>query len=189
MSEETDNLKEVVDEDGSIGFESKDAGSIEFSNEPVEKESHMGSVRRNRVFVLRALPGAGKTELANFLANSLASDKGAVVLSSDDFFFSKEGRYDFDATRITDAHKWNFQRFKQAIDDGIETIIIDNSNIKQFHYYQYVDYGQRHDYQALILTIPHNDLSDKELEERTPHNISRKTIKKMRGDFEWEMKA
>lgn len=139
------------------------------------------------VIILRGLPGVGKTTIANFLAERLASENGAVVLSSYDFFMSKDGEFIFDKTKIQAAHKWNFERFKQAVAKQLSPIIIDNSNIQRFHYYHYVDYAQRHDYRVSILTLPHNNLSDKELEVRTPHKLNRNAINKMRKTFVWEM--
>ena len=144
-----------------------------------------------KIFILRGLPGVGKSTLASYLATNLApkkgEGKGAIILSSDDFFIASNGKYIFDDNKIVEAHKWNFKRFKEAIERELSPIIIDNSNYKKYHYYQYVDYAQRKNYSVAVIVIPHNDVSDKELEERTPHGIKRRTIEKMRRNFEWEI--
>lgn len=142
------------------------------------------------VFILRGLPGVGKTELALLLQSKFSDpERGAVILSSDDFFVNRETlEYIFDMTKVDAAHKWNFKNFKTAIEKKIKTIIIDNSNIKSFHYSHYVDYAQRHNYRVVVALLPHNDASDKELSLRTPHGINRNTIRRMRKDFEWELK-
>lgn len=144
------------------------------------------------VNIFRGLPGVGKTKVANRIANEMNDQDGTnqttcVILSSDDFFI-ENGVYTFDKDKIDTAHKSNFERFKKAIEDSVPYIIVDNTNIKSFHYRHYLDYAQRHNYLVLITILPHNDLSDRELEERNIHGVTRNTIRKMRADFEWEFK-
>jgi len=139
---------------------------------------------------MRSLPGVGKTSLASKLLSNLDVGHKGVILSADDFFVkgSIDNKiYDFDKKKLEEAHKWNFGRFKEAIKKNLSLIIIDNSNIKLFHFWQYIDYSQRNNYRVSILTLHHNDVSDRELEQRTPHGIGRDTIRKMRLDFEWEI--
>lgn len=138
------------------------------------------------IFILRGLPGIGKTTLAEVLEQI---HENAVVLSADDFFFNPEtNTHSFDKKKIEEAHKWNFDRYKKAIESRIPVIIVDNSNVKLFHYHHYLDYGQRHDYLVSVVTIPHNDVDDKRLTERNIHGVSRETIRRMRKEFEWEIK-
>jgi predicted kinase len=147
------------------------------------------------VFVLRGIPAVGKTKLAEFLhKNFCPSDaldergKKAVILSTDDFFLQNNSReYIFDKTKIQEAHQWNFERFKKEIEEQTPLIIIDNTNIKRYHFYHYVDWAQRHDYRVTILTIPHNDVSDRELAERSIHGADRGLIRRMRMDFDWKL--
>jgi hypothetical protein len=48
-----------------------------------------------------------------------------------------------------------------------------------------LDYAQRHDYLVALVTIPHNDVSNKELAERNIHGVDQDTIRRMRQTFEW----
>lgn len=131
------------------------------------------------IFIMRGLPGVGKSVLADVLR---VINSGSVILSADDYF--KEG---FDKDKIKDAHEWNFERFKKAVESKCPNIIVDNSNVKKYHYHHYLDYGQRHNYLVSVVTIPHNDVSDRELFERNIHSVSRETIRRMRKEFEWEI--
>lgn len=137
------------------------------------------------IFIMRGLPGVGKSALADVMRKI---SPGTVILSSDDFFFDpKTGVNAFDKEKIKEAHEWNFERFKKAIEANTPNIIVDNSNVKKYHYHHYLDYGQRHNYLVSVVTIPHNDVSDKELTERNIHNVSRETIRRMRKEFDWEI--
>ncbi len=136
------------------------------------------------IFILRGLPGIGKSSLADVLRTIHSS---SVVLSTDDFFWDAKNKiHSFDKEKIKEAHEWNFDRFKKAIEANCPNIIIDNTNIKKYHYHHYLDYGQRHNYLVSVVIIPHNDSSDKELTERNIHGVPRETIRRMRKDFEWE---
>ena len=148
--------------------------------------------------VLRGLPGVGKTYFAERLQGLTANrfndtktipllDVSVTILSSDDYFIVN-GVYKFDLDKLDEAHQWNFNRFKNAVNDGAKFIIVDNTNIVSFHYRHYLDYAQRHNYFTAITIIPHNDKDDRRLEESNIHNVKRGTIRKMRQTFEWEFK-
>lgn len=139
-------------------------------------------------FVLRGLPGTGKDEIAKYLAASgipsIPGVSSAITLSTDQFFI-KDGKYQFDKTKLKEAHEATWEAFKSAISSDSQVIIINNTNIKKFHYAHYVDYAQRHGYLTSIVIIPANDVSDRELATRNVHNVDQGTISKMRKEFEW----
>ena len=138
-------------------------------------------------FVLRGLPGTGKDEIAKYLAQlpyAAESNPPAITLSTDQFFI-KDGKYQFDKTKLKEAHEATWEAFKSAISSDSQVIIINNTNIKKFHYAHYVDYAQRHGYLTSVVIIPANDVSDRELATRNVHNVDQGTISKMRKEFEW----
>lgn len=145
-------------------------------------ESH---TKVGTVLIMRGLPGTGKSVLSDLLR---LIHPASVVLSSDDFFYNPAtDTHSFDKEKIKEAHEWNFERFKKEVEKQTPNIVIDNSNIKKYHYHHYLDYAQRHNYLAAVVTIPHNDVSDKELTERNIHSVTRETIRRMRKEFEWEI--
>mgnify|MGYP000391811624 CR=1 FL=1 len=50
--------------------------------------------------LVRGLPGSGKSTFANTITNEFS------VCEADKFFYDKEGNYNFDATKLTNAHQW-----------------------------------------------------------------------------------
>jgi predicted kinase len=133
-------------------------------------------------FILRGLPGIGKDQVANFIGQLSPS----TILSTDNFF-TKSGKYTFDKTLLKEAHEKLFEEFKTLVSAAAPVIIINNTNIKKFHYFHYLDYAQRHSYLTSIITIPHNDVSNRELAERNVHGVDQDTIRRMRQSFDWSL--
>jgi broad-specificity NMP kinase len=140
---------------------------------------------RKFCIILRGLPGTGKTIMAQLLSTIAAPGK-SVTLGADSFFTS-EGKFSFDKTRLKEAHESTFADFKAEIEKQTPLIIVDNTNIKNFHYWHYLDWAQRNGYIVGILTMPHNDVSNRELAERNVHGVDQNTIRRMRHSFEWEI--
>ncbi len=54
------------------------------------------------MFIARGLPGSGKSTLTKKIANVYPS---AVVCAGDDFFIDQNGNYNFDASKLHEAHE------------------------------------------------------------------------------------
>ena len=52
------------------------------------------------LFLVRGLPGSGKTSFASAIWNDYA------VCEADKFFYDKEGNYNFDPSKLKEAHNW-----------------------------------------------------------------------------------
>jgi hypothetical protein len=58
------------------------------------------------LYVMRGLPGSGKTTLAQSMVKSYTeAGKKGVICSADDFFVDNRGKYNFDMTRLSEAHE------------------------------------------------------------------------------------
>ena len=89
--------------------------------------------------IMRGVSGSGKSTKSR----QIAGPKG-VVLSTDDFWGDN---YDFDASKIGEAHAWNQDRAKKAMQQGLSPIVIDNTNLSAWEPKPYViaakEYGYR----------------------------------------------
>ncbi|XP_029458515.1 NEDD4-binding protein 2-like 1 isoform X1 [Rhinatrema bivittatum] len=103
---------------------------------------------RKQLYLLRGLPGSGKTTLARQLKRDFPN---APILSTDDFFITEDGTYAFNQDFLEEAHKWNQKRAKKAMKRGKSPIIIDNTNIQAWEMKPYAIMNL-----VLILyTVPH----------------------------------
>ncbi|XP_026564735.1 NEDD4-binding protein 2-like 1 isoform X2 [Pseudonaja textilis] len=78
------------------------------------------------LYLLRGLPGSGKSTLARQLKHEFPN---AVIFSTDEYFITEDGTYEFNPDCLGDAHKWNQERARKAMKKGKSPIIIDNTNI------------------------------------------------------------
>lgn len=85
------------------------------------------------VIIMRGVPGSGKSTKAK----KLAGETG-VICSADDFFINEEGKYVFDYTKISNAHEECRNKCKNAMEQGADRIVIDNTNIRKIDYYAYI---------------------------------------------------
>jgi len=71
------------------------------------------------LFLVRGLPGSGKTSFASAIWNDYA------VCEADKFFYDKEGNYNFDPSKLKEAHAW--------CKNEVETRMIDHQNNEQYY--------------------------------------------------------
>ncbi|KAL6631500.1 P-loop containing nucleoside triphosphate hydrolase protein [Neocallimastix californiae] len=98
-------------------------------------------------YILRGLPGSGKTTLAKSI-NSSHDNKG-VILSSDDYFMV-DGKYVYDPSKISEAHASNQQKCREKCQEGVSPIIIDNTNVRRWEAKVYVEMAQEFGYKIEI---------------------------------------
>jgi hypothetical protein len=135
----------------------------------------------------RGLPGSGKSFRAQkALDKAKQQNESCVICSADNWFFDKEGIYKFDGRKLSEAHNACLKLVIDAIDDGIQLIIVDNTNIKFREFSVYVKLARISGYKLIIDQVEPT-LDDNELEmwcSRCLHCVSLDTIKKMRDRWE-----
>ncbi|KAI5607322.1 NEDD4-binding protein 2 isoform X1 [Silurus asotus] len=126
--------------------------------------------------LLRGAPGSGKTTLARSM---LEQNPGGIVLSTDEYF-TQSGSYHYEPHLLGEAHAWNHRRAKEAFENGIAPIIIDNTNLQCWEMKPYVALAQKHKYKVLFRE-PNTWWKSKprELERRTKHGVTKEKIRRM----------
>ena len=90
---------------------------------------------RSNCYILRGYPASGKS----FLADAIAKEQNAVIVSADHFWIDSFGKYNFDASRLKLAHQDCFEKFKIAVLAG-RNVIVDNTNLKYDDVKKYLDF-------------------------------------------------
>lgn len=86
------------------------------------------------LFIVRGLPGSGKSTIAKKLLNAGAASKHFEA----DMFFVRDGEYQFDASRIKEAHEWCQKKVRMTLSQG-DNVVVSNTFVKQWEVQPYLD--------------------------------------------------
>jgi predicted kinase len=102
-----------------------------------------------RLFIMSGIPGSGKSSIAK----AIASFYQTVVCSADDGMVDDEGKYAFDPMKLPRAHRMCFKKAFDAMNDGAEVVIIDNTNLSAWEMSPYIRVGEMFDYDINIIRV------------------------------------
>lgn len=121
------------------------------------------------LFLLRGLPGAGKSTLAKSL--------NEVYFEADQYFIEFH-EYKFDASKLKDAHMWCLSRTNHAMYDDLPRIVVSNTFTQEWEMKEYYKLAEKYNYRvySLIVENRHNGLN--------MHSVPADKIEQMRNRFE-----
>ncbi len=101
------------------------------------------------VYLMRGLPSCGKSRRAHELAGATG-----IVCETDEFFHTHVGDtredYNYVSERQQEARDWNYERFIEAVDAGVSTIVVDRGNGLNLETQRYARYAHDRGYTILI---------------------------------------
>ena len=101
----------------------------------------------NTLYILRGVPGSGKTTLANLMTIGFNSvDIHAVAYAADDYFTDENGNYRFDKKRLGEAHDWCQDRVLADMRARIPVIIVHNTFVQIWEMKPYMDMADESGY-------------------------------------------
>lgn len=134
-----------------------------------------------QVIILRGLPGSGKSTFAKLLTKTSQS---AIIHSTDDYFF-QNGTYKFDGTKIVEYHQNNYNAYCRSIENGIQLIVVDNTNFMRVHYQNYINFAKENGYQVTECIVGNLDrYSIETYAKRCIHQVPIDNIRSMAKRFE-----
>lgn len=128
---------------------------------------------------MRGAPGSGKSYLArSIIDRTMHGDYDNHIFSTDDFFYDKRTkRYNFDRSKLSQAHDSNQFRVSQRALNGWSPIIVDNTNMKWWEMFPYFKSATQNSY--IIKTLEPNTpwrISVGKLAQRNSHNVDEEHI-------------
>ncbi|KAF6775928.1 hypothetical protein AHF37_03727 [Paragonimus kellicotti] len=103
------------------------------------------------MFILRGPPGSGKSYIAECISVRFPT---AQVCSADDFWYQESNglEYQFDISRIAEAHQWCQAKAHGAAQSGLSPLVIDNTNVRAWETRFYTDLARRFSYTVIMVT-------------------------------------
>lgn len=106
------------------------------------------SIKSKRVVLIRAVSGAGKSTFASYLAPD------SCICCADDFFTDEVGNYNFDASKLGQAHKACQDKYLKLLDDPlVDDIIVSNTNTKESDYKFYLEEAEKRNIVVFSLVL------------------------------------
>jgi predicted kinase len=129
------------------------------------------------LFIIRGLPGSGKTTLANTI------NPYGLCVAADDYMVNANGSYAFDPKRLSECHRACLDAVIRDMIDGDTTtpIAVHNTFSRPWEWRDYIDAAVEHGYTPIVIDLYDRGMSDRELAESTVHGVPVETIASMRS--------
>lgn len=123
------------------------------------------------LILLRGLPGSGKSTLAQLFGTTNHYE-------ADMYFINKEGRYNFDPSKIKEAHKWCQDAVTISMKWETERIVVSNTFTQEWEMQPYLDLAKEYGYQV------HSIIVENRHGNKTIHGVPDEHMEVMRNRFQ-----
>jgi len=138
------------------------------------------SMDKQVMFLVRGLPGSGKTAVAEYLSS--------CAFAADDFFVNEEGVYNYDPSQIKEAHEYCQKRCAECLEAckhiADSPVAIHNTFSERWEMEPYFDIAESFNYRYTVIDLYDGGLNDAELAESNTHGVELETICAMRKRWE-----
>lgn len=137
------------------------------------------------LILIRGLSGSGKTWLAEMIVGDDQKDKAMVC--ADDYFYGDDGEYEFDHTKLKEAHEWCISETRDILTDGTEIVCVHNNFTRKWEADAYFKMAEEFGYSVQVISLYDSGKNDRDLASRSPHDISEKAVQKQRQQWELDI--
>jgi len=125
------------------------------------------------LYLIRGVPGAGKTTFANMLNSRLLVDR---VYEADQWFYEYDGVYKFDATKLSDAHEQCQRNTRKALSEGLN-VAVSNTSCSEWEVATYELIAKEFDANFVSIIIENRHCND------SIHNVPKEKVEQMKRKF------
>lgn len=130
------------------------------------------------LYLLRGLPGSGKSTLAKSLSTSMTGH-----VEADMFFVDDAGNYNFDGSKLKDAHGWCQQKAEDFMNlYEYETVIVSNTFTQEWEMSPYLEMAEKYGYTVFSLVVENRHGGVNE------HGVPEEALERMENRFELKLR-
>jgi predicted kinase len=131
----------------------------------------MENKKVKELIIIRGLPGAGKSTLAKTIGVT-------EHYEADMYFVAPDGSYQFDVTRIKDAHQWCKDLVMMAMKREEPKVVVSNTFTQEWEMQPYYEMAEKYGYRvySLIVENRHGGVNE--------HGVPDDKLEQMRNRFE-----
>jgi predicted kinase len=128
--------------------------------------------------LLRGLPGSGKSSFAKHMWSDF------VICEADQFFYDPEGNYNFDPSKLRDAHKYCRDKVETFMSDNEKNsqfypeIVVSNTFTREWEMDEYFKLAKKYNYQVVSLIVENRHGN------KNVHGVPDSKIEEMKNRFE-----
>ena len=122
-----------------------------------------------KLFLIRGLPGAGKTSFAHSITPH--------VVSADDYFTDADGNYEFNLLLLSKAHEWCFHQVDKLLSRG-NTVAVANTFTREWEMENYFNLAKEYQIPVFAVIVENRHGSE------SIHDVPQDAIDRMRKRFQ-----
>ena len=129
------------------------------------------------LILLRGLPGSGKSTLAKVLVG----DKDYCHKEADMFFVDSDGNYNFDPSKIKDAHDWCKEELEFYMGYEHSPVVVSNTFTQAWEMEAYMELAKSWNYRvfSIIVENRHDGVNQ--------HSVPEDKLQVMKDRFEFKL--
>jgi len=127
------------------------------------------------LILVRGTPGSGKSTFVKANLTYQLEMEGYVHLEADMYFEDVDGHYDFDGSRIKNAHEWCKKTAMEMMKQS-KGVIVSNTFTQKWEMESYLELAEKLGYQVTIFRMTSDYGSI--------HDVPAESIEKMKARFE-----
>jgi len=133
--------------------------------------------KQGDLILLRGIPGSGKTTLANVILQQ-PNNNPQEILSADDFFDDGNGGYNFDPTKLKEAHNYCQFRCSERMRQQKSRIVVANTFTQEWEMDEYFKMAERYDYRVHTIIVENRHGNE------NIHGVPKDKVQQMKNRFE-----
>lgn len=121
------------------------------------------------ITICRGIPGSGKSTFAKTL--------GGIHIEADQYFVDVDGNYNFDGSKIKNAHAWCLDNVKTNMAAGRDKIVVSNTFTQEWEFQPYLELAKEYGYKTFTIIVEnyHGGINQ--------HNVPEDKVEQMKNRF------